>query len=87
VLVCGHAFAGDPGAGLAAIDRALRLPGTRLWESEYRRLRAELGAALGHPRHEVEADLTTAAQVADARGQRGPAQRTAETRSRLLTRG
>ena len=46
VLVGAHAFAGDPAAGLAAIERALRLPGTRLWEPEYRRLHAEFGAKL-----------------------------------------
>jgi tetratricopeptide (TPR) repeat protein len=46
VLVGAHAFAGDPATGLAAVERALRLPGTRLWEREYRRLQAVFGAEL-----------------------------------------
>ena len=84
VLVAALEFANDPAAGLTVADRALRLPGTRLWEAEIRRARAEFRARSGHPWPEVEADLATAARFAEAHAHHGPGQRIAATRSRLL---
>ena len=57
------AVAGQANTGLDAAERALAM-GTRLWDAEVRRLRAEFLAALGAPATEVEADLQSALEIA-----------------------
>jgi adenylate cyclase len=71
VLLEGCVATGDARTGLLAADRALGLDGgVRTWESEARRRRAELLAALGAPAEEVEAELGRALEVARAQGAR-----------------
>lgn len=53
--------------GLAAAELSLGM-GTRLWEAEARRLRAEFLAALGASATEVEAELERALAVARGQG-------------------
>jgi hypothetical protein len=50
LLVAAHAVAGDAEGGLRAADEALAAPGTRLWDAEHRRLRADFLALLGQRR-------------------------------------
>jgi DNA-binding SARP family transcriptional activator len=83
VLVGAHEFGADPAAGLDAADGALELEGTRLWEAELRRLRGVFLARSGAAAPEVRSELDRATEVAEARIQRGPAERIAMTRSAL----
>ncbi len=68
LLVAAHDAAGDPIAGLAAIDDALALPGSRVWEAEHRRLRARCLSSLGAAPDEVDAELARAVEVARRQG-------------------
>lgn len=83
VLLAAHALNDQPDAGLAAADEALAAPGSRLWEPEIRRLRAEFLATSDAGPEEVEEELAAATGVAHRQGARGPERRIAETRSRL----
>jgi DNA-binding SARP family transcriptional activator len=60
--------AGDAERGLAAAERALAITGSRLWEAEARRQRAEYLDALGASWDEVEAELGRALGVARRQG-------------------
>jgi tetratricopeptide (TPR) repeat protein len=84
LLLGAHVIIGDPESGLAAADEALRLDGTRIWEAENRRLRAEFLAGLGGDRADVDAELARAAEIADQQGALGLARRVASTRARLV---
>jgi hypothetical protein len=84
VLVGAHEWVGDPEAGRAAADSALRLEGTRLWEVELRRLRAVFLAGTGAPASDEAAELELALRVAESRSQVGPAQVVAATQAALL---
>jgi hypothetical protein len=71
VLLEAAAAAGDTRGRLSAADLALAPDaGTRLWESEARRHRAEALAAFGAPGDAVEAELDRALQVARGQGAR-----------------
>ena len=85
VLVGAHELAGDPDAGLDAADEALAIDGTRLWEPEIRRLRAEFLAAGGGARADVAAELARAAVVAERHGANGQGRRIEQSRARLMT--
>jgi DNA-binding SARP family transcriptional activator len=87
VLLAAVAVVGDPAAGLAATDEALTLGGTRLWEPEAFRLRAEFRRELGHPPALVDADLARAAEVAAEQGALGHQRRITSTRARILAAG
>jgi hypothetical protein len=84
LLLGAHAIIGDPESGLAAADETLRLEGTRIWEAESRRLRAEFLAGLGGDRADVDAELTRAAEVARRQGALGLTRRVARSRARLV---
>ena len=84
VLVAAYAIAGGAEAALEASDAALSIGGTRLWEPEIRRLRAEFLARSGGDRSDIEAELDRAAQVAETCGARGPERLVEESRARLL---
>jgi hypothetical protein len=61
--------AGDARTGLATADWALALgDGDRLWEGEFRRLRAVFLSALGSRGDEVESELARALEVARRQG-------------------
>ena len=79
-----HRTTGDAEGGLAAIDHALHLPDSRLWEAEHRRLRATFLARLGRPAGAVAAELDRAAGAARRQGARGLALRVARSRAELL---
>ena len=87
LLVGACALAGDVDAGLAACHEALREPGTRLWEPEIRRLRAEFLDANGAPPHEVAAELDCAAAVARSRRALGPLRRIERSQAALQVVG
>ena len=71
VLLEACAVTGDAGTGLVAADRALGLDDdVRTWESEARRRRGELLAALGAPGEDAEAELGRALEVARRQGAR-----------------
>ena len=84
LLVGAYAIAGGAEAALDASDVALSIGGTRLWEPEIRRLRAEFLVRSGRDRSDIEAELDRAAHVAAMCGARGPARLVEETRARLL---
>jgi len=68
LLVGAHDLAGDAAGALAAADRTLALGGTRLWESEVRRIRRRARESLGTaPR------ATTRKRPANAASSRLPA--------------
>ena len=73
VLLAAHVTARDPASGLATADRALRLPGTRLWHPEAHRRRAGFLAAQGAPAAELAVELRTGLDIAQAMGALGPA--------------
>jgi DNA-binding SARP family transcriptional activator len=80
--------AGDPDAGLATADQALRQGGgTALWEAEIRRLRAGFLAALGAADEEVSDELARALHVAARQGARAFETRVLADRARLAARG
>ncbi|HXJ26419.1 MAG TPA: AAA family ATPase, partial [Streptosporangiaceae bacterium] len=85
LLLEGYALAGQPEAGLALADQALRDQGrgmgrgAELWEAEIRRLRASFLARLGARADEIEAELERALTVAQRQEARAFEQRTAET--------
>ena len=79
-----YAIAGGAEAAREASDAALRIGGTRLWEPEIRRLRAEFLARSGRDRSDIEAELDRAAHVAAMCGAPGPARLVEESRARLL---
>lgn len=85
LLVAAHAAAGDADGGLAAVDAALGLDGSRIWEAELRRLRATFLAATGGTRAEVEAELSRAAGVARSQGAAGFQRRIDQSRSLLAS--
>ena len=87
LLAAGCDLAGEAGAGLRATTDALELTGTRLWEPELRRLRAEFLAATGAPRGDVEAELHQAAGVARLLGAVGHLDRIERSRRRLAADG
>jgi tetratricopeptide (TPR) repeat protein len=71
VLLEACAVTGDARTGLVAADRALGLDDdVRTWESEARRRRGELLAALGAPGDDAEAELGRALEVARLQGAR-----------------
>jgi hypothetical protein len=79
---------GDTAITLAAADRLLgRDDGIRTWESEGRRRRGELLAALGAPAAEVEAELRRALEVARDQGARLLELRAAGSLRRCLETG
>jgi hypothetical protein len=84
VLVGAYAIAGGTEAALEASDAALRIGGTRLWEPEIRRSRAEFLARSGGDRSDIEAELDRAADIATTCGACGPERQIEETRDRLL---
>ena len=71
VLVAATEVAGDPEAALAAADEALNAGGSRIWEAEIRRVRAQSMAKLGAPSDEVRAELARATDVARHQGAAG----------------
>jgi tetratricopeptide (TPR) repeat protein len=85
LLLEGYALAGQPEAGLALADQALRDQGrgmgrgAELWEAEIRRLRASFLARLGARADEIEAELERALTVAQRQEARVFEQRIAET--------
>jgi hypothetical protein len=85
LLLESYALAGQPEAGLALADQALRDQGrgmgrgAELWEAEIRRLRARFLARLGAPADEIEAELERALTVAQGQEARAFEQRIAET--------
>ena len=83
VLVAASDAAGDPRSALAAADEALGIGGTRIWEAEARRVRAESLTALGADPADVRAELARAADVAGGQGAVGLERRVQATRSRL----
>jgi DNA-binding SARP family transcriptional activator len=87
ILVAAHEKAGDAQAGLSATRAALDADGSRLWEAEIRRVRAELLAATGADRRAVDAELARAEKVARAQGATGLVRRVADSRSRLAVAG
>lgn len=84
VLLAAHVIVGDPASGLGAAEEMLRLDGTRLWEAEARRVRAEFLSARGAGLAEVAAELDRAAEVARLQGARGPERRIERVRARLI---
>ncbi len=68
ILLEACAVTGDPAAGLAAADRALRSGGAPPWEPEVRRLRGEFLDAAGDSRSDVEAELRRAEDIAQQAG-------------------
>jgi DNA-binding SARP family transcriptional activator len=68
VLLEAYATTREVQAGLAAADRSLAIGGTRLYEAEVRRLRAELLAALGASSQDIEAELGRALEIARRQG-------------------
>jgi DNA-binding SARP family transcriptional activator/tetratricopeptide (TPR) repeat protein len=86
LLVAAHDVTGDAAGALAATDEALRLGGTRIWEPELRRIRAESLAALGRPEIETSTELVLAEEVARAQASRGPLERLELSRARLVGR-
>jgi DNA-binding SARP family transcriptional activator len=68
VRVAAHSSAGDPAGGLVACDEALARTGSRLWEPEIRRVRAELLAATGAASVTVDRELRAAAEAAQRQG-------------------
>ncbi|MFC5995190.1 ATP-binding protein [Pseudonocardia hispaniensis] len=79
-LLAGYALAGEPQAGLALADEALRMGrGAELWEVEIRRLRAAFLAALRAPAGEVDAELRRALAVARHQGARAFERKVQET--------
>lgn len=84
LLLGAVAIVGDPERGLEAADEVLRLEGTRIWEAETRRLRAEFLASLGGDRADVEAELARGADVARRQGAVGLERRIELSRSRLV---
>jgi len=85
VLVGAYELAGPVESARADIDGALTNRGTRLWEPEIRRVRAELMARSGAPSVEVEAELARAGRVAARLGAIGPGRRVDDTGARLRT--
>ncbi|HWC12366.1 MAG TPA: BTAD domain-containing putative transcriptional regulator [Acidimicrobiales bacterium] len=63
VRVAAHWSAGDPEGALVACDQALARTGSRLWEPEIRRVRAELLAATGATSETVDRELRAAARI------------------------
>jgi hypothetical protein len=84
LLLGAHVILGDPESGLEVADETLRLDGTRIWEAETRRLRAEFLAALGGSRGDVEAELARAEDVARRQGAVGLARRIGRSHARLV---
>jgi DNA-binding SARP family transcriptional activator/tetratricopeptide (TPR) repeat protein len=80
LLLAAHEKAGDPRGGLAVANEVLSMDGSRIWEPETRRLRAEFLSALGGDRVEVEAELARAADVAHRQGALGLERRVEQTR-------
>ena len=68
VRVAAHRCASDPAGGLVACDQALARTGSRLWEPEIRRVRAEFLAATGAAATTVERELREAAGAARCQG-------------------
>jgi DNA-binding SARP family transcriptional activator len=69
VLLEACAAAGEVRVGIATADRMLATAGgTRIWEAEFRRLRAEFLAALGAADTDIEAELDRALLVARSQG-------------------
>jgi hypothetical protein len=80
VLLGCFAAAGEPAAGLALADEAIRMGrGAELWEAEIRRLRATFLAALRAPAGEVDAELRRALAVARRQGARAFERKVQET--------
>ena len=84
LLLGAHVLVGDPEPGLAVADEALRVDGSRIWEAETRRIRAEFLASLGDDQGDVEAELARAAEAARRQGAAGLERRIAVSRARLV---
>lgn len=84
LLLGAQVVVGDPEPGLAVADEALRVDGSRIWEAETRRIRAEFLASLGRDPDDVEAELARGADVARRQGAAGLERRIALSRARLL---
>jgi hypothetical protein len=84
LLLSAHAIMGDAEAGLRAVDEVLGSDGSRIWEAEHRRLRAEFLAEAGALPADVEAELTRAAAVARRQGAFGLERRVELSRTRLV---
>jgi DNA-binding SARP family transcriptional activator/tetratricopeptide (TPR) repeat protein len=84
LLVAAHDIMGDAGGVLAATAEALGLGGTRIWEPEVRRVRADALASLDRPETEVSIELDLAEAVAREQASRGPLRRLEQTRARLV---
>jgi len=83
LLVAAYDAAGDAAGGLAAVDEALRMGGSRIWEAELRRLRAVFLAGQDAPAGQVDAELDRARAVAAASRLPGLTRRVNETAARL----
>lgn len=83
LFVAAHDLSGRPRTGLAAASEALILNGSRIWEAEIRRLRAQFLAAVGGDRAEIDKELARAAEVARRQGALGPERRIQRSRSHL----
>jgi len=71
LLVGAHHAAGDARGGLDAVDGALALGGTRIWEPDLRVLRADFLARLHRPAAEVDTELDRGLAVARMHGAAG----------------
>lgn len=85
VRVAAHWSAMDPDGALIACDQALARTGSRLWEPEIRRMRAELLAATSAASQTVDRELRAAAEAAQRQGAVGSLARIDVTRRRVST--
>jgi len=84
LLAAGHEARPDVAGGVNAVDVALGLDGTRIWEPELRRVRAALLAADREPPAAVEAELDRAHSIAECGALPGHLARIDRSRRALL---
>ena len=87
VLLAAYAVAGDGAGGLSAVERALGLGGTPLWEAEAYRLRAVFLRRVVADEADTLAALSAAERVAHRQRAAGHLRRIDETRRRLIGDG
>jgi len=83
VRVAAHWHASDPAGGLIACDRAVARTGSRLWEPEIRRVRAEFLVAAGASSEVIDRELREAAGAARRQRAAGALARIDATRRRI----
>jgi DNA-binding SARP family transcriptional activator/tetratricopeptide (TPR) repeat protein len=84
LLAAGYEARPNVAGGVGALDVALGLDGTRIWEPELRRVRAALLAADGEPPAAVEAELGRARSIAEGGALPGHLARIDRSRLTLL---